>query len=138
MFRGGSQRPELLIGLIVIRDAHERPTEEAVGIVGHVAELTATIRNVGDVDAEETVTRFWVRGIDGDDIDRELRAVHTPYLFAGDEVEVTALWDVRNRNGRYEITVTADVFRQIEQESREHNSALIHVLVRGSRVEPLW
>jgi hypothetical protein len=134
---GSPQRPELLVGLIVIRDAHERPAEEAVGIVGHVAELTATIRNVGEVDADETVTRFWVRGLDGDQIDRELRAVHTPYLLPGDEVEVTALWDVRNREGRYAITVTADVFGQIEQASRNHDWATIHVLVRGSRVEPL-
>jgi hypothetical protein len=131
------ERPELVVGLIVTRDAHERPADEARGIIAHVAELTATIRNAGDADAEETVTRFWVHGLDGDDIDRELRAVHTPPLLPGDEIEVTALWDVTRRQGRYAITVTADAFQQIDQASRRHDSATIHVLVQGLRVEPV-
>ena len=130
-------RPELRVGLIVTRDAYERPAEEAVGVVAHVAELTATIGNAGDAHAGETVTRFWVRGLDGDDIDRELRAVHTPPLPPGEEVEVTALWDVRSRTGRYAITVTADAFRQIDQATRDHNAATIHVFVQGTRVEPV-
>jgi hypothetical protein len=132
-----SKRPELMVGLIVTRDAYQRPAEEAVGVVGHAAELTATIGNAGDAHADETVTRFWVRGLDGDDIDRELRLVHTPPLLPGDEVEVTALWDVRSRTGRYAITVTADAFQQIDQATRDHNSATIHVLIRGSHVQPV-
>jgi hypothetical protein len=67
-----------MVGLIVTRHAYERPAEEAAGVLGHVAELTATIGNAGDTLADETLTRFWVRGLNGDDIDRELRLVHTP------------------------------------------------------------
>jgi hypothetical protein len=128
-------RPELAVGLIVTRDAHERPAEEAAGIIAHVAEITATIRNVGDADADETVTRFWVRALDADDIDRELRAVLTPPLQPGDEIEVTALWDIRRRSGRYAITVTADAFQQMEQATRASNSGTIQVRVSGPRVE---
>jgi len=133
----GPPLPELMVGLIVTRDPHERPAEEAVGIIAHVAEVTATIRNVGDADAEETITRFWVRSLDGDDVDRELRAVHTPPLPPGDEIEVTALWDIRRRSGRYAITVTADAFEQIEQATTANKSGTIHVRVSGPRVEHL-
>jgi hypothetical protein len=125
------------VSLIVTRDAYERPAEEAAGVLGHVAELTATIGNVGDALAGETLTRVWVRGLEGDDIDRELRVVYTPPLPPGDEVEVTALWDVRSRTGRYAITVTADAFQQIDQATRDSDSATVHVLVQGSHVEPV-
>jgi hypothetical protein len=125
-------QPDLAVGLIRTRDARERPPEEAVGIVPHVAELTAIIRNRGDATADETTTRFWVRGAD---IDQELRVVHTPALLPGDEIEVTALWDVRERLGAYTITVTADAFLQIDEASRDNNVAIAHVIVRGGHVE---
>ena len=125
-------KPDLAVGLIRTRDASARPAEEGVGIVAHVAEVTATIVNHGDGLADETATRFWV---EGPDIDRELRVVHTPGLLPGDEVEVTALWDVRDRHGAYVITVTADAFTQISQVRTDNNSATAHVTVRDTRVE---
>ena len=125
-------KPDLAVGLIRTRDAGDRPAEEGVGILPHVAEVTATIENVGDAVAGETITRFWVRG---DDVDRELRIVHTPELLPGDEIEVTALWDVRNSQGAYVITVTADAFSQIDEVRKDNNSAMAHVAIRGTRVE---
>ena len=125
--------PDLEVRLIRTRDASDRPAEEGVGILPHVAEVTATIANVGDAIADETTTRFWVRGAD---IDRELRVVHTPELLPGDEIEVTALWDVRDGPGAYTIIVTADAFSQIDEVRKDNNSATAHVTVRGTRVEP--
>jgi len=78
--------PDLAVGLIRVRDARERSAEQGAGIVASVAELTATIHNRGDALADETTTRFWVRGAD---IDRELRVVYTPAVPPGDEIEVT-------------------------------------------------
>jgi hypothetical protein len=93
-------KPDLAVGLVKLRDASERPAEE-VGMVAHVVEVIATIVNVGEVLALETTTRFWVEGAD---INRELRIVHSPELPPGEEIEVTALWDVRQRHGAYAIT----------------------------------
>jgi subtilase family serine protease len=126
--------PDLVVGLIRVRDARERSADQGAGIVVYVAELTATVHNRGDALADETTTRFWVRGAD---IDRELRIVHTPELPSGDEVEVTALWDVRDRRGEYVITVTADAFSQIEEVRTDNNSASIRVAVRDTRVDPI-
>jgi subtilase family serine protease len=125
-------KPDLAVRLITTRDASERPAEEGAGIVADVVELTATIGNLGDAVADETTTRFWVRGAD---LDRELRVVHTPGLLPGDEIEVTALWDVRDRRGLYTITVTADAFAQIDEARKDNNAATAHVMVRGTRVE---
>jgi hypothetical protein len=74
----------------------------------------------------------------GPDIDRELRAIYTPPVPAGDEIEVTALWDVRVRRGGYVITVTADAFSQIDEAGKDNNSASINVTVRDNQVEPTW
>jgi subtilase family serine protease len=60
-----------------------------------------------------------------------------PALLPGDEVEVTALWDVRDRFGEYVITVTADAFSQIEELRKDNNSGSVHVAVRGTRVDPV-
>jgi len=126
--------PDLAVGLIRVRDARERSAEQGAGIVASVAELTATIHNRGDALADETTTRFWVRGAD---IDRELRVVYTPAVPPGDEIEVTAMWDVRGRRGEYVITVTADAFSQIEEVRTDNNSASVHVAVRDTRVDPV-
>ena len=115
-------KADLTVGLIRTRGAGDRPAEEGVGL----------LPNVGDAVAGETTTRFWVRG---DDVDRELRIVHTPELLPGDEIEVTALWDVRNSQGAYVITVTADAFSQIDEIRKDNNSATAHVAIRGIRVE---
>ena len=120
------------MGLIRLRDARDRPAEEGAGILAHVAELTATVQNRGDALADETTTRFWVRG---PDIDRELRAVYTPPVPPGEEVEVTALWDLRGRRGRYVITVTADAFSQTNEVRKDNNSSSIHVAVRDNHAE---
>lgn len=125
-------RPDLGVGLIRVRSARDRPAEEGAGMLAHVAELTATVHNRGNVLADETTTRFRVRAFD---IDRELRAVYTPAIPPGEEVEVTALWDVHHRRGRYLITVTADAFSQIDAASKENNSATIDVTVRNHHVE---
>ena len=125
-------KPDLVVGLITTRDASERPAEEGAGLLAEVAEVTATIENRGDAMAGETTTQFWVRGAD---VDRELRVIQTPALPPGAEVEVTALWDMRGRQGPYEIIVTADAFSQIDETRKDNNSATAHVVVRGTRVE---
>ena len=127
-----SGRPDLEVRLITIRDSGDRPAEEGIGILPYVAELTATIVNAGDAVADETITRFWLRG---DDVDRELRVVSTPGILPGDEIEVTALWDVRDGPGSYTVTVTADAFSQIDEVRKDNNSATAHVTVRGTRVQ---
>ena len=123
-------KPDLAVGLIKVRDATDRSAEE--GIPQYVVEVTATITNRGDALADETTTRFWVRGAD---LDRELRIVSTPALPASEEVEVTATWDVRDRNGDYVITVTADAFSQIEEVRTDNNSASVRVTVADARVD---
>jgi subtilase family serine protease len=120
--------PDLDVGLIKVRDATQRSAEE--GIPPYVVEVTATISNCGDTLADETTTRFWARGAD---IDRELRVVYTPAVPPGDEVEVTATWDVRDRLGEHVITVTADAFSQIEEVRTDNNSASVHVAVAEAR-----
>jgi CARDB len=122
--------PDLAVGLIKVRDATERSAEE--GIPPYVVEVTATITNRGDALADETTTRFWARSAD---IDRELRVVYTPAVPPGDEVEVTATWDVRDRHGDYVITVTADAFSQIEEVRTDNNSACVRVAVANARVD---
>ncbi len=127
-----TRRPDLAVGLITMRDGRERPAPESAGIVAGVVEVTATIRNLGDALADETITRFWMRG---DDVDREMRVVHTPGLLPGDEIEVTALWDVSHRHGVYTITVTADAFGQLDEVHIDNNVGTAQVAVRGTRVE---
>jgi hypothetical protein len=127
-----AQLPDLVVGLIKVRDAHERSADEAAEIVPYVAELTAIVYNRGDAVADETTTRFWVRGAD---IDRELRVIYTPVVPPGEEIEVTALWDIRSRRGEYMITVTADAFGQITEVRKDNNSASVHVVVRDARVD---
>ncbi len=122
--------PDLAVGLIKVRDATERSAEE--GIPPYIAEVTATITNRGDTLADETTTRFWARGAG---IDRELRIVYTPAVPPGEDVEVTATWDVRDRRGDYVITVTADAFSQIEEVRTDNNSASVRVAVADNRVD---
>jgi hypothetical protein len=54
--------PDLVVGVIRVRDARERSADQGAGIVAYVAELAATVHNRGDALADETTTRFWVRG----------------------------------------------------------------------------
>jgi hypothetical protein len=122
--------PDLDVGLIKVRDARQRSAEE--GTPPYVVEVTATISNRGDTLADETTTRFWARGAD---LDRELRIVYTPAVPPGDEVEVTATWDVRDRRGDYVITVTADAFSQVEEARTDNNSASVHLAVADNRVD---
>ena len=126
------QLPDLVVGLIKVRDAHGRSADEGAEIVPSVAELTAIVHNQGNALADETTTRFWVRGAD---IDKELRVIYTPVVPPGEEIEVTALWDIRDRRGKYLITVTADAFGQITEVRKDNNSASIHVVVRDTRVD---
>jgi subtilase family serine protease len=124
--------PDLAVGLIKLRDATQRSAEQGVGIPPYVVEVTVTISNRGDSLADETTTRFWVRGAD---LNRELRVISTPALPPGDELEVTALWDVRDRRGDYVITVIADAFSQIEELRTDNNSASVNVAVEDSHVD---
>jgi subtilase family serine protease len=71
----------------------------------------------------------------GADVDREIRVVYTPPLPPGDEIEVTALWDIRDRRGEYVIIVTADAFSQIQEVRTDNNSASIQVAVREARID---
>ncbi|HEY3200315.1 MAG TPA: hypothetical protein VGK55_07220, partial [Actinomycetes bacterium] len=73
-------RPDLAVGLIRTRDAVDRPVEEGVGLLKNVVEVIATVENVGDGLAGETITRFWVQSTD---VDRELRVVNTPEIPPG-------------------------------------------------------
>ena len=124
--------PDLAVGLIRVRDATQRSAEQGAGIPPYVVEVMVTISNRGDSVADETTTRFWVRGAD---MDRELRVISTPAVPPGDEVEVTATWDVRDRRGDYVITVTADAFRQIAEVRTDNNSASVHVAIADARVD---
>jgi hypothetical protein len=69
------------------------------------------------------------------DIDQELRIIYTPDRAPGEEIEVTALWDICDRRGEYVIAVTADAFGQIIEVRKDNNSASIHVVVRDARVD---
>jgi len=97
-----------------------------------VVEVTATVQNIGDAVADETITRFWVSGAA---VERELRIVHTPEMLPGDAIDVTALWDLRDGSGSYTITATADVYTQIDETRKDNNVASLNVIVRGRRVE---
>jgi hypothetical protein len=125
-------KPDLSVGLITTRDARGRPAGESAGIVAHVVEVTAIIENVGDAVADETITRFWLRGAK---VDRELRIVHTPEILPGDAVEVTALWDLRDGSGKYTIIVTADAFSQLDKSRTDNSTGKVQVVVRDVRVE---
>lgn len=120
------------MGLIRVRDARGRSADEGADIVPYVAELTAVVYNQGEVLADETTTRFWVRG---PDIDRELRVIYTPVVPPGEEIEVTALWNIRGLRGEYVITVTADAFGQITDVRKDNNSASVHAVVRETRAD---
>lgn len=124
--------PDLAVGLIRVRDATQRSAEQGAGTPPYVVEVMVTISNRGDSVADETTTRFWVRGAD---MDRELRVISTPAVPPGDEVEVTATWDVRDRRGDYVITVTADAFSQIAEVRRDNNLASVAVAVADARVD---
>jgi hypothetical protein len=127
-----SAKADLIVGLVRTRDSTERPADESVGILPHVAEVIATVANVGNATAEPTTTRFWLRSPDNA---RELRIVETPELPAGEEIEVTALWDLRDDSGEYDVIVMADAFAQIDELRRDNNMATLHVTVRSGRVE---
>ena len=129
---GSSGTPNLAVGLITTRDAHERRMIDAAGVATHVVEVIATIENVGDALAGETTTHFWLKGAG---MDRELRVVHTPEILPGDAVEVTALWDLRDGPGDYVITVTADAFSQIDQVRTDDSPGKVRASVRGLHVE---
>jgi hypothetical protein len=130
----GIGRPDLRVGLIRTRDGTARPAEEGVGILPHAVEVTATVVNIGDAAAEATITRFW---LSGESVDRELRIVHTPDLLPGDEIEVTALWDLRDGPGAYTLTATADAYTQLPEGSKANKVSSVGVIVRGRRVEPV-
>jgi subtilase family serine protease len=125
-------KPDLAVGLIRIRDSTERPAEEGLGILPDVVEVTATVENIGDTVADETITRFWVSGTD---VERELRIVQTPALLPADAIEVTALWDLRDGSGSYTITAIADAYTQIDEVRKDNNVASLNLIVRGRRVE---
>jgi hypothetical protein len=124
--------PDLAVRLIRTRDDRDHPPEEKAGLVPHVVEIIATIANLGDGVAGETITLFRLRG---SGVERVLRLVHTPELLPGDEVEVTALWDLRDGSGEYAITVSADAFSQIAEARTDNNSATVDVTVVGTRVD---
>jgi hypothetical protein len=127
-----TQLPDLVVGLIRVRDVHGRSADEGAEIVPYVAEVTAIVHNQGEALADETTTRFWIRDAD---IDRELRIIYTPVVPPGEEIEITALWDIRGLRGEYVITVTADAFGQITEMRKDNNSASVHVVVRNTRVD---
>jgi hypothetical protein len=102
------------------------------GIVPYVGELTAIVHNQGTPLPTRPPRGSLVRGAD---IDKELRVIYTPVVPPGEEIEVTALWDIRGRRAEYVITVTADAFGQITEVGKDNNSASVHVAVRDTRVD---
>ena len=72
--------PDLAVGLIRVRDGTQRSAEQGGGIPPYVVEVMVKISNRGESVANETTTRFWVRG---PDMDQELRIVATPRCAAG-------------------------------------------------------
>jgi hypothetical protein len=56
-----AQLPDLVVGLIRVRDAEGRSADEGAEIVPHVAELTAIVHNRGDAQADETTTVLGTR-----------------------------------------------------------------------------
>jgi subtilase family serine protease len=127
-----ADKPDLAVGLIRIRDSTERPAEEGLDILPDVVEVTATVENIGDTVADETITRFW---LSGPEVERELRIVQTPALLPADAIEVTALWDLRDGSGSYTITAIADAYTQIDEVRKDNNVASLNLIVRGRRVE---
>jgi CARDB len=119
-----AQLPDPVVGLIKVRDAQGRSADED-------AEIGPYVHNKGDALADETTTRFRVGGAD---IDRELRVIYTPVVPPGEEIEVTALWDIRSRRGVYVINVTADAFGQITEVRNDNNSASVYVVVQDTQV----
>jgi hypothetical protein len=126
-----TNQPDLVVRLIRTRDDRDRSPERA-GLVPHVVELIATLANLGDGVAGETITRFRVSGAG---VEREVRLVNTPELLPGDEVEVTALWDLREGSGEYTIAVSADAFHQLAKGRTDESSATVDVTVEGTRVD---
>ena len=54
--------PDLAVGLIRVRDGTQRSAEQGGGIPPYVVEVMVKISNRGESVANETTTRFWVRG----------------------------------------------------------------------------
>jgi hypothetical protein len=98
----------------------------------HICRADGHRPHQGDALADETTTRFWVRCAD---IHRELLVIYTPVVPPGEEIEVTALRDIRGRRGEYLITVTADAFGQIIEVRKDNNSGSIRVVIRDTRID---
>jgi len=55
-----AQLPDLVVGLIRVRDAEGRSADEGAEIVPHVAELIAIVHNQGDAQADETALQTFL------------------------------------------------------------------------------
>lgn len=95
-------------------------------------EIAATVRNVGNAGARGVEVRFEVEDADGERIlDTTEVLASVP---AGEARDASVLWDVRGVSGDHTVTVTADPDGDLEDRTRDNNSASREVTVRGSTV----
>jgi subtilase family serine protease len=101
---------------------------------GPLYDVTATIENLGAVDADPSHTEFWLDGADRDDL---LGLVATPAIGAGETVTVEVNFDTRGLNGDYVVTVTADALEALADADRASNVGRLHTTIRGNQIRDL-
>ena len=92
--------------------------------------FTATVRNVGDMEAGASTTEF---ELDGATV---IASAATSGLAAGASVNVTATWTPRDQAGDHTLTVTADSGGAVmESDEAKQQSRDFTFTVRGNRIE---
>jgi hypothetical protein len=113
--------PDLRVTNVVTSDRRSRDGKQVA--------FTATVRNVGGMEAAESTTKFLLDGA------TVLQNVSTAGLDAGESVDVTAAWNPRDQAGDHTLTVTADSVGVVAESDEENNSADFTFTVRGNRIE---
>jgi hypothetical protein len=101
--------------------------EKVVG--GDRVTITATIRNVGGVDASNVAVRFEDNGTP---IAPDQTITRIP---AGSSRTASVVWNTKHLKGEHTLTVTADPANSIDETNEGNNSASRTVLVRGNKVQ---
>jgi hypothetical protein len=96
---------------------------------GKQVTFTATVRNVGEMEAGASTTEFL---LDGTTV---IGSPATPALDAGEATDVTATWNPRNQGGDHALTVSADSGEVVTESDEGNNSADFTFTVRGNRIE---
>ena len=113
--------PDLRVTNVVASDRRSRDGKQVT--------FTATVRNVGGMEAAASTTRF---SLDGATV---LQNVSTAGLDAGESVDVTAAWNPRDQAGDHTLTVSADSAGVVAESDEGNNSADFTFTVRGNRIE---